>query len=150
MIRLVLLVAFLVIGGAIPAGAVCAVVSAFVNPIETGVIYYDLLTHSAPSNNEANENGWLPPIDMIASNISAKVDVAPGSGKSWIITLRADLADLSPSLTCTIADLETTCENLSTETTLAALSETTIEVEGINTPAASAEILLSLCVEPAP
>jgi hypothetical protein len=67
------------------------------------------------------------------SNLYFKVTVAPGSGKSHVVTVRKNSVDTS--LTCTIADAETECSDASNSFTYAQGDLISIKIGPVNSPA---------------
>ena len=103
------------------------------NPTEAGATddYVNLmlsgLTSSAFSATETDQDMFMVPRDMIARDLRAEVNAAPGVGNdAWVITLRDDAA--SSTLTCTIDEAATNCSDTTNAPALVAGSKLDILV----------------------
>src|SRR3990167_5583562 len=103
------------------------------NPTEAGATedYVNLmlsgLTSSDFSATETDQDMFMVPRDMIARDLRAEVNAAPGVGNdAWVITLRDDAA--SSTLTCTIDEAATNCSDTTNAPALVAGSKLDILV----------------------
>ncbi|MDO8716099.1 MAG: hypothetical protein Q7J73_04755, partial [Dehalococcoidales bacterium] len=67
--------------------------------------------------------------------LRVQLDAAPGTGKSYVITFRKELADTA--LTCTVSDLATSCSDLTHTATIVAGDRLDLSVTPSGTPAAA-------------
>lgn len=67
--------------------------------------YYPISGEQRTNGTETNRLGYVPPGTL--SKLYCRVASAPGSGKSWTVTVRVGLSN--SALTCSIADAATSC-----------------------------------------
>ncbi|GAG35507.1 unnamed protein product [marine sediment metagenome] len=113
------------------------------------VIYEDFVDQTNGTNESADDNA-VAPVDLIASNLKVTVVTAPGSGASWIFALRDDGS--STTLTCTIANAETSCEDVTHTPTVAQGSRLNFmnDPTAGSVPTASGTIRITFCWSEAP
>lgn len=146
MIRFASLLAILLFAPA--AAAECHIQSMALNPTELSIRYESLVDHG-DGGTESGENRLVVPTDMVASNLFAVIDVAPGGAANddaWGITLRDDTADTS--LTCDIVGLATTCSDTTNEPIVLSGSRVTMKVDpnaGTSQPDTSTIIHIYFC-----
>jgi hypothetical protein len=147
MIRSLVLATVLMFSAA-QASAECGLFSHQINPTEGDTTYYQLGSIGAGqfgTTESTMDDAYSPHVAIVASNLYAYTNVAPGSGESWTITLRQDASDTT--LTCTISNTETTCTDIVNAPTLTADgSHLNMAVADDNlSAAASGQILVSFC-----
>lgn len=76
-----------------------------------------------------------PAASIVSRDLSVKLTAAPGTGRSRSFTIRDDLVDTL--VTCTIADLATTCDSDTATAAIAGGSALSVEVISIGTPTAA-------------
>jgi hypothetical protein len=146
MLRNLLLICALIAAPA-PAFAVCHLVVHNFIPHTTSTEFIPFTNHLNPGSTEGNSDRWATSVDTIFSNLSVWTTTAPGSGKTWTLTLRIDASD--ETLTCVISNTETTCDDFVNEPTISAGALMTMSVVPSGTPTASALMLVSMCMEEA-
>jgi hypothetical protein len=127
-----------------PAYAGCEIKGVRGNPSEGGAAYGSLADHG-PLSTESSGDFYMAPIPMLAHTMYAEVDVAPGSGNSWVLTLRNSGSDTA--VTCTINDPDTSCTYDGEAASIAAGTTLNIAVTGVSFPATAAEMEVVLCLE---
>lgn len=90
---------------------------------------------SGTSGSESNVQSLTPSVGMFASNLAVKVDVAPGPGAARFFNFRLDGIDTT--LSCQIAELNTTCSDTSDQVPLLAGSLISIRASTSGLAAAS-------------
>lgn len=94
-------------------------------------------------------NDVVLPVAMTFNDLSATIDVAPDNGagtQSKAITLQDNLVDTA--LTCTISEAATSCSYTGSPVTIAAGHKLNWKVVNTGTPAAAAELIVSVCASP--
>jgi hypothetical protein len=98
---------------------------------------------------DAAEDDYIIPVAITVHSLLVDVDVAPGAGDQWAITLNDDGA--TTAVTCAIADTTTTCNSAALTAAVAAGSDMTILVSsagGASDPTAAAQMRVSFCMAP--
>lgn len=130
------------------SSACTSIVTAAVNPTEAGATTdYVNLVDNTFSATEADEDMFTVPASLIAANLYAEADVAPGVGNdAWVVTLRADGSDTP--LTCQIDESATTCNNGGTANVNSGqkLTVSIVSSGPDSDPSAAGEIALSFCL----
>ncbi len=124
---------------------------ATMNPTEAGATddFLDFLDH-AGSTTENNEDNFLVDQTRRAHQVACRVDVAPGAGDIYLVTLNQGVAGslTNTTLTCTVSGTDTT----GTSTGFVDITATNVISAQIDTstgagdPAAAALIAVSLCL----
>jgi hypothetical protein len=127
----------------------CYIVSNAINPTEAGATDDIInLADGSFSATAANEDEFVVPVRVEATNLRVDVDVAPSANDTWLISV-ADDGTATP-LSCSITGTATSCASFS-GATLAAGSDVTVIVDsstGTADPDAAAEIRFSFCLNP--
>lgn len=128
----------------------CYVISDTFNPTEAQATEdYLNLTDGTIGTTAAAEDEFIVPVGVKLWGLYAHVDVAPGAGDIWTVTLVDDGTDTL--VTCDITGASaTTCTNVNNVATVAAGSDLTVLVSsnnGVGDPAAAAEIRVGFCVD---
>jgi hypothetical protein len=140
----ILLLALALILFSAPAYANCNPKGARGNPSEGGKAYFSLADHGA-SSTEASGDYYMVPVNMLAHTLYVEIDVAPGVGNSWVLTLRN--SGVSTDMTCTIENPDTSCTYTGDAVSIAAGTTLNLEVNAVSFPTAAAEIELMFCLE---
>lgn len=129
----------------------CTIVAEAVNPTEAGgTDDYINFTDGTIGTTAAAEDEFIVPTEMVASRLIADVDVAPGAGDIWVVTVVDD--GTATSLTCSITGTNTSCSetSFSLRPTIAAGSDLTVLLDsstGATDPAIAAELRVSFCLQ---
>lgn len=127
----------------------CQVVGSEINPTEAQASdNFINLMDGTSSVVQASEDSFVAPIELLVSDITAKVDVAPGANDSYVIYFVADAVRV-PGLTCTISGTGTECNTGNDSALIAAGERLTLAIdggEGAGDPAAAASIEVTACV----
>jgi len=117
------------------------------NPNENADGFVSLAGGSPAQNaTETNVDDVLTPYALRFSTLRAQVDVAPGGATGWTLTLRA--AGAATAATCTVTGAATTCAYTGAAVTVAAGTKIDVGIVRTGTPAAAAEMLVSVCAAP--
>lgn len=89
---------------------------------------------ATPANGESNIVQIAPSAGTV-QKLRVQLDAAPGSGKSYVITFRKELADTS--ITCTVSNLETSCSDIVNTSAIVAGDRVSVQITPSGTPAAA-------------
>jgi hypothetical protein len=113
--------------------------------------FLDLRDHSG-STTEGNEDNYLmPAVTMVVSGLACTVDVAPGAGDEWAMTIRRGTPGAlgDTAVTCTIADTDTTCSDTTNSEATALTDALTISIDGsggASDPTAAGDMDCRMCL----
>lgn len=127
------------------ADTVCStVVSCAFNPNEAATEYVNLVDCTTDAT-LTNEDVYIVPVDVWASNLAINVDTAPvGAPNFWSVGLMDDGA--ATNLECDLFQSNTSCQDTGlTDAVIAALSDLVLEVAPTGTPTAG-EMRVSFCL----
>lgn len=127
----------------------CQVVGTEFNPTEAQATDdFIKLSDGTTGTTQTGEDIFIAPVELIVSDITAVVDVAPGANDSYVIYFVADAVRVG-GLTCTISGTGKVCNTGNDEAIIAAGSRMTIAIdggEGAGDPATAASIEVSACI----
>lgn len=128
----------------------CQVVGSEIDPTEGKTTdNFIKLSDGTTGTTQASEDIFVAPVELIVSDITALVDVAPGANDSWVVYFVADGTRVG-GLTCEIAGASAvTCNSGNDEAIIAAGARMTLAIdsgEGTGDPAAAASFEVSACI----
>ena len=127
----------------------CAPLYLEINPTEAQATDdFVNLTDGTIGTTFAAEDDAVAPADIVVSDISAVIDVAPGANDSWRIYVTDGVNGARSSRYCEIADTNTSC-HAAADVVVAGRDVWAITVdsgEGAGVPATSATLKISACV----
>jgi hypothetical protein len=128
----------------------CFIVSNAINPTEAGATNDIInLADGSFGTSHNSDDEFVAPVRVEATNLRVDVDVAPGAGDIWLVTLYAD--SVATGLTASITGTGTSAASGTSGATIAAGQDLTLLIDsstGAGDPAAAAEIRFSFCLTP--